>query len=198
MEPFIVSAILREIFNPSPVPPYFLVVEPSPWQNGSKILAIWSGVMPIPVSDTSNSNSTSGAEESLADTLTITSPCSVNFRAFPTRLVITWRSLPGSPRSASGTESSKWQRISSLRSSAISNNISSTSSTHTRGEKSMDASSGLPASIFEKSRMSLMISSRNPADRRTATAYSRCSRLRWVSSSMLVIPITPFIGVRIS
>ena len=40
----------------------------------------------------------------------------------------------------------------------------------------MVSSSSLPASIFEKSRMSLMIvQQRTRADRRTATAYSRCS-----------------------
>ena len=58
--------------------------------------------------------------------------------------------------------------------------------------------SSLPASIFEKSRMSLMIVSSASPEWRTVSAYSRCSGVSGVSSSSPVMPITPFIGVRIS
>ncbi len=43
------------ILKPKPVPPYFLVVELSAWVNRSKIVFFYSGLMPIPVSMTSNS-----------------------------------------------------------------------------------------------------------------------------------------------
>ena len=66
------------------------------------------------------------------------------------------------------------------------------------GSNGWRSSSSLPASIFEKSRMSLMMPSRpSPLDRMVST-YSRCCGVSLVSSSRLVMPITPFMGVRIS
>ena len=67
-----------------------------------------------------------------------------------------------------------------------------------RSVKSIGASSSLPASIFEKSRMSLMISSSDSPER-----YTACAKRRWRSSSAVpssssVMPRMPFIGVRIS
>ena len=43
-----------------------------------------------------------------------------------------------------------------------------------------------------------MITSRFSPERPTVSAYSRCSGVSSVSSSSSVMPITPFIGVRIS
>ena len=40
--------------SPSPVPPYLRVVLASAWVNGWNSRATWSGVIPIPVSVTSN------------------------------------------------------------------------------------------------------------------------------------------------
>ena len=61
------------------------------------------------------------------------------------------------------------------------------------------SSSSLPASIFEKSRMSLMIASSDVGRRRAPSAGSRAARRRAsVSSSRSVMPMMPFIGVRIS
>ena len=72
------------------------------------------------------------------------------------------------------------------------------SSTISRSPNSMVSSSSLPASIFEKSSMSLMIS-RSPSAERVMVCASR----RWRADSSVPcrssdIPITPFIGVRIS
>ena len=54
------------------------------------------GEMPIPVSSTSKSSTRCESYLSgFASNLTVTLPSSVYFRAFPTRLVSTWRSLPG-------------------------------------------------------------------------------------------------------
>ena len=55
-----------------------------------------------------------------------------------------------------------------------------------------------PASIFDKSSRSLMRVSNASPERRAVSAYSRCSGVSGVSSSSPVIPMTPFIGVRIS
>ncbi len=64
--------------------------------------------------------------------------------------------------------------------------------------KSSSSKVNLPASIFEKSRMSLItVSSASPLER-IVWARSRCSLVSEVSSRRSVIPITPFIGVRIS
>ena len=67
-----------------------------------------------------------------------------------------------------------------------------------RRPKAADSSVILPDSIFERSRMSLSSVSRALEDCLTVSRYSRCSSLRSVSSAMSVIPITAFIGVRIS
>ena len=56
----------------------------------------------------------------------------------------------------------------------------------------------LPASPFEKSRMSLITESSSCAERFTVSASLRWRGASGVSSSRSVIPITPFIGVRIS
>ena len=75
---------------------------------------------------------------------------------------------------------------------------SSALSTEARSENGSDARSTLPASIFEKSRMSLMIVSRASPDVRIVSAKSRCSASSSVSRSRPLIPMTAFIGVRIS
>ena len=56
----------------------------------------------------------------------------------------------------------------------------------------------LPASIFEKSRMSLTIESSASAEVVISRASSRWSGSRSVAASISAIDITPFIGVRIS
>ena len=62
----------------------------------------------------------------------------------------------------------------------------------------MTSTLSLPASIFEKSRMSLMTVSSDSPDDLTMSRYSRCSAVRSVPSASSVMPMTPFIGVRIS
>ena len=56
----------------------------------------------------------------------------------------------------------------------------------------------LPASIFEKSRMSLIIPSNVSADVWMVSILSNCSSFKSVSANREAIPITPFKGVRIS
>jgi len=64
--------------------------------------------------------------------------------------------------------------------------------------KGTDSSTSFPAWILEKSRMSF-ITVRSPiAESEMASTYSFCSGYRSVVKSSSVMPITPFMGVRIS
>ena len=128
----------------------------------------------------------------------MTPPCLVNLTALPSRLISTWRSRCGSPssggsgiRGRSARSARPWRSPPARRSPApaparrpCANGTLSTRS--------------LPASIFEKSRMSSMTCIRCSADSWTTVAHSRCSALSGVSNSSAVMPSTPFIGVRIS
>ena len=62
----------------------------------------------------------------------------------------------------------------------------------------MDSRSSLRDSIFEKSRMSLRIVSNDSAEEFTVSMQSRWYRVSSVSRARPVMPMTPFIGVRIS
>ena len=55
-----------------------------------------------------------------------------------------------------------------------------------------------PASILEKSRMSLMMASRFCPEFSMVRTKSRCSSSSFVSRSRFAKPSTPFMGVRIS
>ena len=84
----------RLITRPSPVPPYFRVVELSACVNDWKSLACCSGEIPMPVSVTLTRRNTSPGVVRLAgvshvSTFTSTSPFSVNLNALLIRLVRT-------------------------------------------------------------------------------------------------------------
>ena len=64
--------------------------------------------------------------------------------------------------------------------------------------KGMISTLSFPASILEKSRMSLMSESSAWPELRIVSANSCCSEFRSVSQSRCVKPMMPFIGVRIS
>ncbi len=127
-----------------------------------------------------------------------TSPCAVNLIAFPIRLVIICRSRPGSPRNNAGTSGSIRQAISRPFLYACTASTSVMSSRVMRRSKSSVSNSNFPASILEKSRISLMIASSESPLFLMVFAYSSCSEVNSVSNSRPVMPITPFIGVRIS
>ena len=159
----------REIASPSPVPPKRRVVELSACENAENSRARASSVMPMPVSTIENSSrlarlASSGEPSRAGRTSISTSPFSVNLTALPTRLVRTWRSRPASPRTAAGTASSIRHNSSMPLPCALPAAISATSSTSSRTSKSTGSSSILPASIFEKSRMSLMMLSSESAE----------------------------------
>ena len=156
----------------------------------------------MPVSARRSPASTpSRARDSGVDGAPPTSPRSVNLIALPTRLSRTCRRRAGvahdavRDRRATRRRPARapWRGRAGQRSSARS------SDGVPQVRTAIGSRSSLPASIFEKSRMSLMMaSSASPraADRRRRTPAAR--RSSGVSSSSAVMPITPFIGVRIS
>ena len=81
---------------------------------------------------------------------------------------------------------------------ALPANTSITFSTHWRKSKSCCSISILPDSIFEKSKISLITPSKASPLVLIICTYSSCSGLKGVSASNDAMPITPFIGVRIS
>ena len=170
----------------------------SAWVKASKMRLCFSRAIPIPVSEIVNFNCRPLPSLATRSTLTSTSPCCVNLMALPTRLTSTWRRRPGSPKTCWGTSerisvtSSKpfwWART------AIALVVSITLSWRL---KSMGSRSSLPASILEKSRMSLMTRSRESPEDLIISRYSRCSEVSSVSSVNSAIPRIPLIGVRIS
>ena len=196
--PPISSTSCFEIDRPRPVPPYLRVVEPSPWVKGEKSAWSRSGGMPMPVSRTSKrsvalSPSAAGEGDPDGDLAPLG-----ELDGVADEVESICRSRPGSPRREGGTSASTRQTSSRPFSCALGASSSTTSSTVVGRSKSRISSSSLPASIFEKSRMSLMSDSRASPLFRTISAYSRCSAVRSVSSRSPVMPMMPFIGVRIS
>ena len=131
-------------------------------------------------------------------TVTSTSPRSVNLMALPTRFISTWRTRLASPITSAGTRSAIVDRTVMGFSLARGARMASVPCTSRRMSKGAGASSKRPDSIFEKSRMSSMIASSASPLARIVSAHSRCSGCSGESISRLVMPMTPFMGVRIS
>jgi hypothetical protein len=141
----------REIERPRPVPPYFRFVVPSAWRKASKITSCCSGAIPIPVSSTSKATRPSRAGRTRSET----PPRSVNFTAFESRFFSTcWRRC-GSVWIVS-TPGSRVRLRSSLFCWASGWKVPLRSSMSRRSGTVSGRTSSLPASIFERSRMSLM------------------------------------------
>ena len=149
-----------QIASPSPVPPKVRVVEASACRKGSKRCWRTSGAMPTPVSLTSTSTVTRSCWRETRWALMSTRPAWVNFTALDTRLDTTCPSRVGSPTRERGIWGSIQVTISSSLSLAMPERIVSVCSTMLRSSNSTDSSSSWPASILEKSRMSLMTPSR--------------------------------------
>jgi hypothetical protein len=95
-----------------------------------------------------------------------TVPLSVNLMALPTRFSRTWRNRPASPLSARGTSgASRLFRAMCFSCARGPRRVTTLSTTPPRS-KSPGCNSSLPASIFEKSRMSFrMVRSASPDSR---------------------------------
>ena len=154
--------------------------------------------MPGPVSRTLNPSKASPAGPLSRVTWTCTSPRPVNLMALPIKFNSTCRTRAPSVSIKSGTSVATCN--SSLRAfrRADSPRRSTVSPRHSRTSTAWCSSSNLPDSIFEKSKMSLIIASSASLLPRTVRNQSRCSVVKGVSNNKLVKPITAFIGVRIS
>ena len=218
--PPINSTNCLEIARPKPVPPYFLVVEASTWVKDWNSF-FWSpGAIPIPVSLTLNSRKSERLLPSFngwifsknfwsplavnnpgilpVETSITTSPTSVNLIALLIKLVSICRNRAASPLIRSGTSLSISATNSIPFSCAGVANKSSTSSRQILRSNSIVSKRISPASSLERSRISLMMDSKFCPLSFSVCTKSSCSGVSCVFSSKSVIPITPFIGVRIS
>ncbi len=198
ISPPILSTSSRLIASPRPVPPKRRVVEASACENLRNNCARASSEMPMPVSSTEMRTIAFPSRRPVRFISINTCPRAVNFRAFPVRFMSTCRTRAASPITNCGVLGP--QRIAtSMPFSCAAGAINSpTSATTASRSKERDSITSLPASIFEKSRMSFKIVSNASAELFAVAASSRCSAFSRVSSSSEVMPSTPFMGVRIS
>ena len=155
----------------------------------------------MPVSRTSNAQRALGRRRaSRLDARPTTSPRSVNLTALPTRLIRTWRSRAGVAAQRASARRRRRRRPARGPCRGRAARAARRRPRRRRAGRSRRvSSSSLPASIFEKSRMSLMIVSSASPRRADRLGVARAARRRAsVSSSSSVMPMTPFIGVRIS
>src|SRR6185503_431514 len=95
--PPMISVSCLEIARPSPVPPYFRVVDASACSKAWNRREICASVMPMPLSLTENCTSLLSGLSSSTRTATETSPCSVNLTALLQKLLRISQSQSGSP-----------------------------------------------------------------------------------------------------
>ncbi len=138
------------------------------------------------------------SSSSSRDTRMDTSPFLVNLTALPAILITACRKRLGSPRRRYGTSGSTRAVNSNPFSWALMAVRSAMSSMVTRRLKSSFSIFSLRASILDKSKISLRSDSRAVLLVRTISANCLCSAPSWVSSRRSVMPIIPFMGVRIS
>ena len=168
--PPIRRASRRLITRPSPVPPYFRVVELSACVNDWKSLACCSGEMPMPVSAHADAQEHlvarrlfAGVSDGLGfdEHLALLRELERVADQVGQHLPEAQRVAPEAGRAPSG---SAWVMSSTCFWITTERNVSVTSSSTSRRLKGAFSSSSLSASIFEKSRMSLRIPSRFLAD----------------------------------
>jgi len=153
--------------------------------------------MPIPLSFTLNCNTRLGSGLTMLMVNSMV-PLLVNLMLLLMRLSRICLILSGSPNKYGGMLGSMWMlKLSPLLLSCTINKLRRDWQLSLR-EKSIFSSSSLPASIFEKSRMSLMMDNR--ASPESCMVLTYCS---WVSDSFVsprisAMPMMPLSGVRIS
>jgi len=156
-DPPSMCASADEILRPKPVPPYSRVIEWSACVNASKICPISSSVIPIPESVTLRLRRCS---PSSYETSMRTSPSDVNLIAFEMRLNMIWRRRTGSHITRDGIAVQRLTWKPSPFSVARTRYRDAASSTILHRDIETHSTLSLPASIFDRSRISLMIASR--------------------------------------
>ncbi len=197
ISPPISRARWRLSARPRPVPPWRRVVALSACSKASNSRACCAGAMPMPESATSKRTCCRLPCTCSSSPRSRTQPVSVNLTALASRLISAWASRVGSPRSRGG----RWS-VSSTSSSPFSaarpRTISKLPATRSSSANSVSCSTILPASIFDRSRMSLITCSRWRAASSTLPSRWRCSGASTSRAIRWVRPMIAFIGVRIS
>ena len=196
--PPILSTRRLQMARPSPVPPKRRVMLASAWANGWKRPARVSGAMPIPVSRTAKRSRTRSAVTSRRVTRTWISPRSVNLMALPIRLTRTCSRRCGSPTSPPSSAGGGAMPSTSPLSRAVDPSSEPMSARSGASPKGCAAKEICPASILDRSRMSLRIPSRERPAVRTCATMARWSGTRALRSRTCTRPSTLFKGVRIS
>ncbi len=152
--PPMIWAIARVIARPRPDPPNCRDVDPSAcwkrWNNA----ACAAGAIPTPLSSTSKRNRRGDASASRRVRRACTSPLAVNFTALPIRLNRAWRRRTGSTIAQVSSPSKRVTRATPF-ASAWGRSSSATLFKVAATSVETGDSSSRPASIFEKSTMSL-------------------------------------------
>ena len=145
--------------RPRPVPPNLRVVDVSAWVKDWKSLPRCSAVRPMPVSVTLKRTRAASSPFSTRPAAMTISPFWVNLTALPARLSRICPRRRGSPTRFTGTSGSMRKSSSRPFSSTLTvSRLARLSMTSSRWN-SVFSMSSLPASILEKSRMSLMMRS---------------------------------------
>ena len=154
-----------EMARPSPVPPNLRVVEPSAWMNAPKMpILLVGGDADAGVADAEAQRDAIAGRGARPSTDSRTSPCSVNLTALPSRLTSTWRSRPASPTHGRPAPAGRRRgRAQALALGGQARPRRASTRAAARSSNGDASSSSLPASIFEKSRMSLIRSSSDAA-----------------------------------
>ncbi|MNN20133.1 hypothetical protein D3C81_1333940 [compost metagenome] len=160
ISPPIRSTSRLQMVSPSPVPPYLREVEESAWVKAWNSLLHCSSLRPMPVSMTSKRSQVPASLSCSRWMAMVISPCPVNLIALLSRLLSTWPRRMGSPSSPVGTSVSMSNSSSRPFSCALTMAWSARLPSTSSRKNSTFSKCILPASIFEKSRMSLMMPSR--------------------------------------
>jgi len=150
--------------NPRPVPPNRRVIDVSAWEKGVNISAIFASGMPIPVSATENLSRQRSPVISASSAVTAICPAPVNFTALPARFRSTCPNRRGSPTRQRGTSFPMELTNSTPFSAASTETMSVMFSSTSSNRKEIESISSFPASILEKSRISLITASNERAD----------------------------------
>ena len=131
----------------------------------------------MPVSVTENATTSAGPPPRAARparSCSATLPCWVNFTALDSRLCSTWRSRCRSVTSSAGTSGTVATAKSQLASRRPAARTRSAGPRRAREREPLRVDSSLPASTRDRSRMSLISSSRSDPDEWITLAYSTC------------------------
>ena len=187
--------------KPKPVPPYFLLVLLSAWVNASNTLSFCSSLIPIPVSLTINLTVMSSLFwiDTFSITTSIVPLSSVNLTAFEIKLISTCLIFTGSDFRRREEKDGSIHNVKSISFlAAFVAYVSITFSNSSIGLKKTSSSSTYPFSIFDISRISLIIESKSSELFLMIWTNSSCSLSKFVDFKNFVKPTIPLSGVLIS